>query len=173
MPTSRPETWGDGKEVERNRGREEQDKVSEEDRKHLNGHEDRQVLARPQPDAARGLCPSASSQSIKQDPLTHSSPSALMTMSAPFQKGLDGPLDDCTPRGTLLPLPLPDRLQWARRVGQGTEAETQGQCGDSVGTVWAAHLPGMGDEVIHGNLDCFPLGDFFQSFEDEFIVKGI
>lgn len=104
------------------------------------------------------------------------SPSEQTTMSALFQRCLDGPPDACTPRGTLLPLPLPDRLQWARRVGQGTEAETQGQCGDSVGTVWgvtAAHLPGMGDKVVHRNLDRFPLGDFFQSFEDEFIVKGI
>ena len=37
----------------------------------------------------------------------------------------------------------------------------------------AAHLPGMGDKVIHRNLDCFPFGDFFECLEDEFIVKGI
>lgn len=37
----------------------------------------------------------------------------------------------------------------------------------------AARLPGMRDKVVHGNLNCFPFGDFFESFEDELIVKGI
>lgn len=37
----------------------------------------------------------------------------------------------------------------------------------------APHSPGMGDEVVHGDLDRFPFDDFFECFEDEFIVKGI
>lgn len=65
--------------------------------------------------------------------------------------------------------PSPDRLQQAGD-GDGDGARP--------GARWprparAAHSPGMGDEVIHGDLDCFPRDDLFECFEDEFIVKGI
>lgn len=36
-----------------------------------------------------------------------------------------------------------------------------------------AHLPRMGNEVIHRDLDCFSFSDFFECLEDEFVVKGI
>lgn len=62
-----------------------------------------------------------------------------------------------------------------QEVRKEVSVQTRDALGSSGCHPWprTAHLPGMGDEVIHGDLDCFPFSDFFECFENEFIVKGI
>lgn len=69
--------------------------------------------------------------------------------------------------GSLWPLPLPRQAAAGRGRGRRQSYEQRPRLAR------AAHSPGMGDEVVHRDLDRFPCDDFFECFEDEFIVKGI
>lgn len=111
----------------------------------------------PSADAARARA---------QRPLSPS-PSQPMTMSGLLQGAPGQSPSPCTPRGRCGHCPFPDRPQQAG-AGDGDRATSSGSR-----PARAAHSPGMGDEVVHGDLDRFPCDDFFECFEDEFIVKGI
>lgn len=55
----------------------------------------------------------------------------------------------------------------------GRAAAGAGRRGQRSGAGGAAHSPGVGDEVVHGDLHCLPLGDVAEGLEDELVVKGI
>ena len=55
----------------------------------------------------------------------------------------------------------------------GQAAVGTGRRGARPGARAAAHSPGMGDEVVHGDLHRLALGDLSEGFEDELVVKGI
>lgn len=90
--------------------------------------------------------------------------------AVPGSAGVNSQTQAHLAHGPPLPLPLHTGCSRHRAGGadRGLELKSRGH-----DVRPRAHLPGMGDKVIHGNLDCFPFRDFFECLEDEFIVKGI
>lgn len=134
-------------------------------------------IARSKP-AASLPCPLKTSGSVSsQQP--HPTPSPGVTGST--EEGTEES-SSCPQQTRPLQLTCPNcskkRLDDAPTRAAATALPGQAAVGTGRRGAWpgaraAAHSPGMGDEVVHGDLHRLALGDLSEGFEDELVVKGI